>query len=139
MRGFTDKYEAFLNESRDSIIGRKEKETYCENKETQAVCNSLHGLWRTPKHGSHHHPHYCEHHESGEKKFWGAPDVFEVSTHEYPCFDQVVVSEFWAKMLISHVVLRDRGYIVILIDSVVAAMWRRSALKHLKGVGVVAR
>lgn len=59
MRGLADEDKSFLNESRNSIIGRKEKEGASEDEETEAICNPLKVLFRTQEHSSHHNSHGC--------------------------------------------------------------------------------
>ena len=41
MRSFADKNEAFLDKSRDSVVGREKEEADGENEETETICDSL--------------------------------------------------------------------------------------------------
>lgn len=57
MRGLADEDKSFLNESRNSIIGRKEKEGASEDKETEAICDPLKVFFGMQEHSGHHNSH----------------------------------------------------------------------------------
>jgi len=84
VRSFPYEDEPFLDEGRDSIIGREEEEADCEDEEAEAVGDSLQIFFRVVEHGGHHEAHEGQNHESREEKLRGAPYVYEVAANEYP-------------------------------------------------------
>lgn len=64
MGSFADENEAFLDESRDSVVGREEENADSEDEEAEAICDSLRVLFGVREHGGHHEAHDGQDHES---------------------------------------------------------------------------
>ncbi|GFZ18882.1 pentatricopeptide repeat (PPR-like) superfamily protein [Actinidia rufa] len=84
VRGLTDKDEALLDESGDSVVGGEEEEADGEDEEAEVVGDALEVILGVLEHGGHHEAHDGENPPVGKERARGSVDVGEVSAHEDP-------------------------------------------------------